>query len=274
MPTNPEHRNHLSRLLGGDANTDASARTLLGQSPFNAGNLALASVSGAYANTYVEHFNRGTTIPAGLVLTEEGTTTAAATYGTGLGGRAVITSDDVAAKTDQLTTQLLWQANRQPVGYPLIAEFRWKTGATITASEYWIGLTDANPDTDPIALSTTSTFTTSVPTDGVYMGYSATPTSGAAFTTGGNQHTAISISTNTDTIVATGAGIFVAATDYIYRFEVDYLGNCNYYVNGYLLGSKTVALNPAVPLCAMVCASPRTTVSAAISVDYIAVAGA
>jgi hypothetical protein len=105
------------------------------------------------------------------------------------------------------------------------------------------------------------------------MGYSATPTSGAAFTTGGNQHTAISITTNTNTVVATGAGAFVAATYYLYEFEVDYNGTCRYYVNGQLLGTQTVALNPAVPLCLMVCATPRTSAAAAITADYMGITG-
>jgi hypothetical protein len=208
------------------------------------------------------------------VLTSEGTTTAAATYGIGLGGEATITSDDVAAKTEQLSTQLNWQANRQPSGSPLVAEFRWKSGATITASEYWCGLTDAAADTDPIALSATSTFTTSVPTDGVYMGYSATPTSGAGFTTGGNQHTAIAILTNTNTLVGVGGGAFAAATYYTYRFEVDVLGNCDYFLNGTKLFTQALALDPTKPLCASIWAAPRTTVAAAVTVDYLGVWGA
>lgn len=267
-----EQANMLTRLLGVDGNSAAAVRQGIGLSPLNEANIRNATAP--VKNVYFTHFNAGTTIPAGLVLTEEGTTTAAATYGTLAGGRAVITSDDVAAKTDQLTTQLLWQANRQPTGDPLVLEVKWKTGATITASEYWIGLTDNNPDTDPIALSATSTFTTSVPTDGVYMGYSATPTSGAAFTTGGNQHTAIAIKADANTLVGTGGGAFAAATDYTYRFEVDADGTCRYYKDGTLLFTQATALTASVLLCSMVCAAPRTTVSAAISVDYIYVAGA
>lgn len=284
MPTNAEFRNNLSRLLGGDASSEKGARDLLGKSVFASGNLEMAEVQGGlssakpYANHAYTHF-LGRTIPGMFTLTEEGTTTAAATYGTGLGGTAVITSDDVAAKTDQLTTGLCWQPDRQPSGYPLIAEVRWKTGATITASEYWIGLTDAAPDTDPIALSTSSTFTTSVPTDGVYMGYSATPTSGAAFTTGGNKHTAIAIKADANTLgtsfsTPVVAGVFAANTYYIYTFEMDADGTTRFYIDGALVGTQSAAVTATVPLCLMICASPRTTVSAAITVDYALIAGA
>ncbi len=267
----PAGSNALDALLNVNSRDRNALAVGLGLSPLNNGYNRLSGAR--YDNTFFTHFNAGTTIPAGLTLTEEGTTTAAATYGAGVGGRAVITSDDVAAKSDQLTTGLLWQVDRQIVGQPLYAAVKWKAGATITASEYWIGLTDNNPDTDPIALSTTSTFTTSVPTDGVYMGYSATPTSGSAFTTGGNQHTAIAIKADANTIVATGGGAFAASTDYIYEFEVDSNGTCRYYVNGTLLGTQTAALTVTVPLCLMVCVTPRTTVSAAISVDYMGISG-
>lgn len=262
--------NLMSELLEVEARNDQARKAGLRNSPLSVG--ASAMNSAAYNNFVFTHFNERT-IPGIVTLTEEGTTTAAATYG-GIGGVATITSDDVAAKTDQLTTSLGWQCDRQVAGYPIVAEVRWKTGATITASEYWIGLTDAAPDTDPIALSTTSTFTTSVPTDGVYMGYSATPTSGAAFTSGGNLHTALAIKADTNSIVATGGGVFAAATYYVYRFELDYNGTCRYYINGTLMTTQTSALTTTVPLCLMVCATPRTTVSAAIAVDYMGIRGA
>ncbi len=263
--------NLMSELLEVEARKDDARKAGLAGSPLSAGAMAMNS---AKNNTFVfTHFTERT-IPGTLTLTEEGTTTAAATYGTGLGGVATITSDDVAAKTDQLTTGLMWQCDRQVAGNPIVAEVRWKTGATITSSEYWIGITDAAPDTDPIALSTTSTFTTSVPTDGVYMGYSATPTSGGAFTTGGNLHTAISIKADTNTLVGTGGGVFVAATYYTYRFELDYNGTCRYYLNGTLLFTQASALTTTVPLCLMVCAAPRTTASAVIAVDFMGIRGA
>ncbi len=268
MPSN----NQLSELFGVDWR-DRNARSVgLGVSQLNPGWQRLQAAR--YDNTFFTHFNSGATIPPGVTLTSEGTTTAAATYGIGLGGEATITSDDVAAKTEQLSfTGLCWQANRQPVGQPLYAAVRWKSGATITASEYYVGITDAVADTDPIALSTSSTFTTSAPTNGVYMGYSATPTSGAAFTSGGNQHTAISIVGDANTVVATGGGAFAAATYYTYEFEVDYDGTARWYVNGQRLASMAAALNPAVPLTLSIWAAPRTTVSAAVTVDYMGMAG-
>jgi hypothetical protein len=266
----PASRNRYQELFGSLG--EAGIRDGIGRSPFAQG---LELGQGPYANYFFTHFNRGTTIPAGLTLTEEGTTTAAATYGIGLGGEATITSDDVAAKSDQLSTQLNWQVNRQPTGFPLIAEVRWKTGATITSSEYFVGITDAVADINLIALSSTSTFTTSTPTDGVYMGYSATPTSGAAFTSGGNQHVMISINNDTDSIVGVGGGAFVAATYYTYRFEIDPgTGDCRYYVNGTLLGTKTAAVRVNVPLGLCVVNIPRTTVSAVTTVDYMGIAGA
>jgi len=270
-----EAQNRIGQLLGNvDGNSAVAVRATLKSSPFTVGNLDLSSKGGGtYDNSVSTNF-REPIVPPGFKLTEEGTTTAAATYGTAAGGAATMTTDDIAAKTDQWTTGLCWQVNRQASGSPLIAEVVWQTGATITASEYWIGLTDASPDTDPIALSTTSTFTTSVPTDGVYMGYSATPTSGAAFTTGGNLHTAISINANTNAIVGTDGGIFVAATDYTYRFEIDVDGTCRYYLNGSLLFTKASALAITVPLCLMICAAPRTTASAAITAKRAGIWGA
>jgi hypothetical protein len=228
------------------------------------------------ANEFYEHFNRGATIPPGLTLTEDGTPVAAATYGTGLGGTAVLTTDDVAAKQEALTTQLLWQADRQSAGQPLVFEAKWKAGATITTVEYWLGLTDAVADTAPIALSATSTFTTSVPTDGAYLGFSTTPTSGAAFTTGGNQHTAISIKADTNAVVATGGGAFAASTYYTYRIEVDAEGNAVYFVDGKLIGHKGGALTKTVPLAAIATVIPRASAGGAereLTLDYIYVGG-
>jgi len=267
-----EAQNRITDLLGVDGTDEAAVRYAMQRSPFNTSNFQ--GGSGPYQNSFFTHFNAGTTIPAGLTLSEEGTTTAAATYGAGLGGEATITTDDVIAKSDQLTTGLLWQVDRQPTGYPLIAEFRWKTGATITASEYFCGITDAVADTNMIALSATSTFTTSTPNDAVLMGYSATPTSGAAFTSGGNQHTAISINSTTDAVVGTGGGKFVAATYYTYRFEIDLDGTCRYYLDGNLLFTKTSAIATGVPLAATAVCIPRTTVSAAITLDYMGIWGA
>lgn len=228
----------------------------------------------ARANEYFQHFNGQTTVPAGIALREEGTTTSAATYGIGLGGEATITSDDVAAKSDSLNgIGLLWECDRQPTGQPIVFEARWKAGATLTANEFWLGISDAFDDTDPIALSLTSTFTTSVPTDGAYIGYSDTPTSGAAFTSGGNQHTAISIINNTNAVVATGQGAFAASTYYTYRIQLDASGNAAYFVNGNLLGVKGGAVTATVPLTFVMYCVPRTTASAAMTIDYVYMGG-
>lgn len=273
MPTN-EHNNTsmLTALFGVDGANSQALGLGIGYSPLNRRQVDIQTAP--YTNGQFTHFTERT-VPNWLTLTEEGTTTAAATYGLGLQGEATMTSDDIAAKSDQWTSGLCWQINRQASGDPLIAEVRWKAGATITASEYWVGLTDAAPDTDPIALSTTSTFTTSVPSDGLYMGYSATPTSGAAFTSGGNQHTMIGINNDTNTIITTGGGAFAASTYYTYRFECDVTGVSRAYINGTLIGTTTAATGPriTVPLCLMICVTPRTTVSAAITADYAGISG-
>lgn len=227
-------------------------------------------------NEVFEHFNRGATIPAGFVLTEEGTAVSAATYGTGLGGWAVITSDDVLAKSHSLNgAGLNWQADRQSEGSPLVYECRVKVG-TLAGREFWFGLSDALADTDPIALSLTSTFTTSVPSNGVYIGYSDTPTSGAAFTTGGNQHTAISINANSDAVVGTGGGVFETDTFYTYRIEVSSEGNAVFFVDGKVVGSKGEAVAVTVPLTHVAYAVPRATAGsseAVMTIDYIYVGG-
>lgn len=267
-----EAQNRISDLLGVDGTQTAAVRYALQRSPFNSSNFQ--GGSGPYQNSYFTHFNNGTTIPAGLALVEEGTTTAAATYGIGLGGEATITTDDVTAKSDQIFTQLNYQVNRQPTGYPLTFEARWKSGATLTANEFFLGFTDAINDTDPIALSATSTFTTSAPTNAVVMGYSDTPTSGSAFTTGGNAHTCISINGDTNAIVASSGGAFAAATYYVYRIEIDVDGTARYYLNGNLLATKASAVAVNVPLCGIAWCVPRTSASAAMSLDYLGVWGA
>jgi hypothetical protein len=271
MTTNPENRNALSRLLGGDATLDMSAKKLMQSSPFNP--YSFDGGDGPYSNYFYTDFNRGTAIPLGLTLTEEGSSPAAATYGTLVGGVTLLTSDDVAAKSEALATGLHWQANAQPTTAPLVAEVRWKTGATITASEYFVGLTDATADINIQALSTTSTFTTSTPDDCALMGYSATPTSGAAFTTGGNQHVMTSSIATVNAVVGVGGGAFVAATYYTYTFVMDYTGVCKFYLNGTLLGTSG-AVTPTVPLALYVGCIPRTTAAAVITCDYMGIWGA
>lgn len=226
-------------------------------------------------NEFLEHFNGASTIPPGLVLTNEGSAVTAAAYGAGLGGTAVITSDDVTAKSASLNgVGLLWEADRQTADQPLVYEIKVKVG-TLTGREFWFGLSDALTDTDPIALSLTSTFTTSVPTDGVYIGYSDTPTSGAAFLSGGNSHTAISIKTDVNTIVSptggTGAA-FVTDTYYTYRIEVDKNGNAAFFINGKFFCAKAAALTKTVPLTHVAYGVPRATAGsseAVYTVDYI-----
>lgn len=267
----PADLNRFSDLLGVEA-SDADALPVgIQDSPLNLGRLT--RMSAPKNLSLFHHFNTTTTIPAGLSLVEEGTTTAAATYGTGLGGTAVITTDDVAAKSDQLFTQLNYQVNRQDANNPLVFEARWKTGATLTANEFFLGFTDAINDTDPIALSATSTFTTSVPTNAVVMGYSDTPTSGAAFTSGGNQHVMISINGDANTIEGVGGGAFAAATYYTYRIEITSAGAASWYLNGTQIGQMDSAVAINVPLCAIAWCVPRTTASAAITLDYFGVWG-
>jgi len=224
------------------------------------------------ANEFFDHFNTGGTISPGLVLTAEGSAVAAAAYGAGLGGTAVITSDDVAAKSHSLNgAGLIWEADRQSADQPLVFEIKVKVG-TLAGREFWFGLSDALADTDPIALSLTSTFTTSVPTDGVYIGYSDTPTSGAAFLTGGNSHTAISIIANANAVVATGTAAFATDTYYVYRIEVDAQGNAAWFVDGKFFTSKAAALTKTVPLTFVAYAVPRTTAGsgeAVMTIDYI-----
>ena len=235
------------------------------------------------ANEVFEHFSNSAVIPPSLVLTAEGTAVTAATYGTGLGGWAVITSDDVLAKSHSLNGQgLNWEADRQPAGQPLVFECRVKVG-TLATREFWFGISDALADTDPIALSLTSTFTTSVPTDGVYLGYSATPTSGAAFLSGGNSHTGIAIKTDVNTIVVGGTtatyprtDAFVTNTFYTYRIEVSAAGDAAYFIDGQFAGAKGAALAANVPLTIVQYAVPRATAGsseAVMSIDYSYIGG-
>lgn len=229
------------------------------------------------ANERLYHFNDGATIPGGLVLTNT-TPVAAATYGLGLGGRAVLTSDDVAATGVTLNTFLLWEADRgtkASEGPSIVAEFKVSFNNTATR-EFWFGLTDASGVNDPIALSATSTFTTSTPADYALIGYSATPTSGAAFTTGGNNHVAVSGNAGTDAVVATGKGAVAASTFYTYRVEIDYRGTASFFVNGSFLGYKPQAVRVTIPLCAVAVAVPRTTAGSAeavVTVDYLYIGG-
>jgi hypothetical protein len=104
------------------------------------------------------------------------------------------------------------------------------------------------------------------------VGSSATPTSGGAFTSGGNEHVMLSSIAGTDAVVAKGAGVFVTDTYYTYRIEVDYAGTAKGYVNGALLGTKT-GLTTTAPLCAYATASPRTTSERVLTIDYIGIAG-
>lgn len=235
------------------------------------------------ANEFFTHFNTGGTIPPGLTLTHEGTPVAAATYGTGLGGTAVITSDDVAAKSSSLNgSGLVWQADRQLDGAPLVFECKVKVG-TLATREFWFGVSDALADTDPVALSLTSTFTTSVPTDAVLIGYSDTPTSGAAFLTGGNSHTAISIIADANTIVNTpasvangGKGAFATATYYTYRIEIDKNGNAAWFIDDQFYCSMGNAVTPTVPLTPVMYGIPRATAGgseAVFTVDYVYMGG-
>ncbi len=228
------------------------------------------------ANEVFEHFQGSAAIPPSLVLTNEGTAVTAATYGTLLGGAAVISSDDILAKSASLNSQgLCWQANRQPEDQPLVFECRVNVG-TLSGREFWFGVSDALADTDPIALSTTSTFTKSVPTDCAVIGYSDTPLSGNAFTSGGNQHTSIAIKTNTDTIVATGGGTFVTATNYVYRIEIDSGGNAVYFVDGSFHSWKAAALAANVPLGIVMYAVPRASAGgseAVFTIDYVYLGG-
>lgn len=232
----------------------------------------------ARCNEYFTHFNKGSVIPPGITLTNEGTAVSAVTYGLGLGGTAVLTTDDVLAKSGQLTTYALWEADSLASGQSLVFEARVKFG-TLATREFFVGFTDAGAegvDTDPIALSTTSTFTTSVPTNAALVGYSDTPTSGVAFTSGGNNHTAISINTDVNTVVATGAGAVVTATYYTYRVEIDSNGDAAYFVNGAFLGAMGAAVAVNVPLAGILLATPRATAGsseAVLTADYMYVGG-
>lgn len=229
----------------------------------------------AVANEYFEHFNHGAAIPVGLTQTVT-TPVAAATYGLGLGGTTVQTSDDVLATgAVELATFLLWQADRQSVGQPLVFETKVKVG-TLAGREFFFGFSDAQTDPNAIALSLTSTFTTSAPSDGVYLGYSDTPTSGAAFTANGNQHVAIGIKANTNTVVATGGGVFETDVYYTYRIEVDSAGGAVFFVNGKVIGSTGAGLTKTVPLCAYMTGIPRASAGsseAVFTVDYLYVGG-
>jgi hypothetical protein len=55
---------------------------------------------------------------------------------------------------------------------------------------------------------------------------------------------------------------------------VDVLGNCDYFLNGTKLFTQALALDPTKPLCISIWAAPRTTVSAAVTVDSMGIWGA
>lgn len=266
----PGDRNQLSTLLGLDTLTPGSPGTQMGYG-LSALNPGYVNVN-RYNNHAFTHFNE-TIIPGKFTLSNTNGV-AAATYGTLAGGVAVLTSDDVAAVGVAISTGLCWQINRQPTDMPLIFEIRVKAG-TLATAEYFFGLSDTAATANLIALATNSTFTTSTATDGVFLGFSATPTSGAAFTTTANQHVMLSSIAGTDAVVATGAGAFVTDTYYTYRIEVTSAGVATGYVNGGLLGTKT-GLTTTAPLCAYATAIPRSTAGSAervITIDYMGIAG-
>lgn len=226
---------------------------------------------------YFEHFNNTTTIPAGLVLAST-TPVTVATYGVGLGGTSVLTSDDVAGTGfAQLThAGLLWQANSQPSGQPLVFETRLKAGATITTVEIWAGLVDTLTPGDAYALSATSTFTSSGPADAAVLGFSTTPTSGAAFTAGGNEIVALSSLNTVDSVVGKSGTVFAASTYYTLRVESDESGNVAFFVDDKFVLGKAAAITATVPLTGFVSVVPRATgagAERAITVDYIYVGG-
>lgn len=260
-------QNQLNTLIGVDS-SDPRVRNLgFGTSAFNPAYMML----NGYNNGSFTHFNRGAAIPDGWTLSNA-SAVSAATYGTLAGGVAVLTSDDVAATGVAIsTTGLNWQIDRQVAGMPLVFECKVKFG-TLASAEWFFGLSDAVATGNMTALSTSSTFTTSTASDGVFLGASATPTSGAAFTSGGNQHVMLSHIAGTDAVVATGAGVYATATYYTYRIEVDYTGTAKGYVNGQLLGTKA-GLTTTVPLCAYATAIPRTTSERVLTIDYIGIAG-
>lgn len=228
------------------------------------------------ANEFFTHFNTGATIPPGLTQTVT-TPVAAATYGTGLGGTTVQTSDDVLATgaVELATTSGIWQANRQNADQPLVFETKVKLG-TLATREFFFGFSDAVTDPNAIALSTTSTFTTSAPTDGVYLGFSATPTSGAAFLAGGNPWAAISIIADTNTIPGAGTAAVATDTYYTLRIEVDASGNAAYFVDGKFIVGKAAAITATVPLFGYCTGIPRTSAGgseAVFTMDYLYIGG-
>jgi hypothetical protein len=229
------------------------------------------------ANEYFEHFNTTTTIPAGLVLATGGTAVAATTYGVGIGGTSVLTTDDVAAAYQQLThAGLLWECDNQPDNQPLVFETRLKAGATITTVEIWAGFVDTLTPGDAYALSATSTFTTSGPADAAVLGFSTTPTSGAAFTTGGNEIVALSSLNTVDSVVGKSGTVFAASTYYTLRVELDSLGNAAFFVDGKFVLGKGSAVTKTVPLTGFVSVVPRATAGGServITVDYIYIGG-
>lgn len=229
------------------------------------------------SNEYFEHFNKITTIPPGLVLVNVNAVTAA-TYGTGLSGRAVLTSDDVAAVGAWLThTGLLWQANSQTATQPMVFETRLAAGSTVTSVEYFHGFLDTLTAVDTYALSSTSTFTTSASNNAAMIGWSTTPTSGAAFQAGGNPFVGVASNATVDQVVADGALVtagvpsgrtLAASTFYTWRVEVDSAGNAAYFIDETFLGAIGAAVAITVPLAPQVGVIPRTTSERIATVDY------
>ena len=270
MPiTTNENKNRLGELLGVNANTPKGLRQGIATSQLSYRNSRLADIAQG-RKTFVTAFGEGV-LPAGLIYTSESGGSAGYTT-----GQAVLTTSALAAKSLTLDTGLPWKTNRQATGEPLVFECRVQPGATITSMEYWVGLTDAGAeavDTAIYAIAADSTFTTSVPTDGVFLGFSTTPSSGAGYLAAGNQHLAIATKADTDTLVAAGGGSVAASTWYNYRIELDANGTARYYVNDVLLATQATALTITVALAAVVTVIPRTTAARILTVDYIHASG-
>lgn len=270
MPTTTnENKNRLSELLNIDTLTNKGTRAGLAVSGLARRHVVLSDLV-AGRKTSTMDFSTGV-LPAGIIYTSESAGSAGYTT-----GQAVLTTAATADKSLTLDTGLIWKTNRQQTGEPLVFEARVQPGATITSMEYWVGITDAGSeavDTAIYKMGTDSTFSVSVPTDGVFLGFSTLPTSGGAFTTGGNQHIAIATKADTDTLVATGGGAVAASTFYNYRIELDANGTARFYVNDQLLGTQVAALTTTVAVAGLVTVIPRTTAARILTVDYAYISG-
>jgi hypothetical protein len=230
----------------------------------------------------MEHFLTSTPAAAGFTATDTGGGTAFATGATTPGGAAIGVTAGTTNNAGELGgTTIAWQPSTQagsngPSGTALmVLEVRAKFVGTTTATDgdFYIGWADNKTYTNslPYVTSTTSTFTTSVPSDFAGFGYSSIATSGVAFQAGGNPIFAVTTIANTDTATALSAGGVVVKDSlyHIYRVELDILGNASFYIDDVFKGSVALACTAATLYTPYINVVAKNTHVHTATVDYV-----